>query len=62
MGVCWVCVVGFFGSGGEGYNGGPCKKFLKSFPGFKSDLPLAKAKPINDGGRASMITYLRRGT
>ena len=26
----------------------------------KSDLPLAKAEPISDGGSASVITYLRR--
>jgi len=29
--------------------------------GSKTDPPLAKAKPISDGGRASVITYLRRG-
>jgi len=29
--------------------------------GSKMDLPLAKAKPINDSGNASVITYLRRG-
>ena len=27
----------------------------------KTDLLLAKAKPISDGGSASVITYLRRG-
>jgi len=27
----------------------------------KKDPPLAKAKPINDGGSTSVITYLRRG-
>ena len=27
----------------------------------KSDLLLAKAEPINNGGSASGITYLRRG-
>jgi len=26
----------------------------------KTDPPLAKAKPISNGGSASMITYLRR--
>jgi len=29
--------------------------------GSKMDPPLAKAKPINNGGTASVITYLRRG-
>jgi len=29
--------------------------------GSKTDPPLAKAKPISDGGSASGITYLRRG-
>ena len=29
--------------------------------GSKTDLLLAKAKPISDGGSASVITYLRRG-
>ncbi|KAK4825974.1 hypothetical protein QYF61_003543 [Mycteria americana] len=29
--------------------------------GSKMDPPLAKAKPISDSGRASGITYLRRG-
>jgi len=28
---------------------------------FKTDLPLAKAKPISDSGSASGITYLRKG-
>ena len=28
--------------------------------GSKTDPPLAKAKPISDGGSASVITYLRR--
>ena len=27
----------------------------------KTDLPLAKAEPISDGGSASGITYLRKG-
>jgi len=27
----------------------------------KTDLLLAKAKPISDGGSASVIPYLRRG-
>jgi len=27
----------------------------------KMDPPLAKAKPISDGGSTSVITYLRRG-
>ena len=29
--------------------------------GSKSDLPLAKAEPISDGGSASGITDLRKG-
>jgi len=29
--------------------------------GSKTDLLLAKAKPISDGGSTSGITYLRRG-
>jgi len=29
--------------------------------GFKTDPSLAKAKPISDGGSASVIKYLRRG-
>jgi len=27
----------------------------------KTDLPLAKAKPVSDSGSTSVITYLRRG-
>jgi len=43
-----------------------CKKLplylIKPVPaGSKMDPPLAKAKPISDGGNASGITYLRRG-
>ena len=38
----------------------PC--LIKSVPaGSKMDPLLAKAKPISDGGRASEITYLRKG-
>jgi len=38
----------------------PC--LIKPVPaGSKMDLPLAKAKPISNGGSASVITYLRRG-
>jgi len=29
-------------------------------PSSKMDLPLAKAKPVSDGGSASVITYLKR--
>jgi len=29
--------------------------------GSKTDPPLAKAKPISDGGSTSRTTYLRRG-
>jgi len=35
---------------------------IKPVPaGSKTDPPLAKAKPVHDGGSASVITYLRRG-
>jgi len=35
---------------------------IKPVPaGSKTDPPLAKAKPISNGGSASVITYLRRG-
>jgi len=38
----------------------PC--LIKPVPaGSKTDLLLAKAKPVSDGGSASVITYLRRG-
>jgi len=38
----------------------PCP--IKPVPaGSKMDPPLAKAKPISDGGSASVITDLRRG-
>ena len=38
----------------------PC--LIKPVPaGSKTDPPLAKAKPISDGGRASVITYSRKG-
>jgi len=38
----------------------PC--LIKPVPaGSKTDPLLAKAKPISDGGSASVITYLRRG-
>jgi len=30
-------------------------------PGSKMDPPLAKAKPISNGGSASVIVYLRKG-
>jgi len=29
--------------------------------GSKMDLPLAKAKPISDGGSTSVISHLRKG-
>jgi len=43
-----------------------CKKLppglIKPVPaGSKTDPPLAKAKPISNGGNASGITQLRRG-
>jgi len=35
---------------------------IKPVPaGSKTDLPLAKAKPVRDSGSASVRTYLRRG-
>jgi len=38
----------------------PC--LIKPVPASsKTDLPLAKAKPISNGGSTSVITYLRRG-
>jgi len=38
----------------------PC--LIKPVPsGSETDPPLAKAKPISDGGSASVITYLGRG-
>jgi len=38
----------------------PC--LIKPVPaGSKTDPPLAKAKPLSNGGSASGITYLRRG-
>jgi len=44
-----------------------CEKLLEASSclikpaGSKMDSPLSKAKPISDGGSASVITYLRRG-
>jgi len=38
----------------------PC--LTESVPaGSKTDPPLAKAKPISDGGSTAVIMYLRRG-
>jgi len=38
----------------------PC--LIKPVPaGSKTDPLLAKAKPVSNGGSASVITYLRRG-
>ena len=53
--VCWVCVAG------EGLQGWLLSEAARTFPGSKSDLPLAKAEPISDDGSASVIAYLRRG-
>ncbi|KAK4823683.1 hypothetical protein QYF61_005654 [Mycteria americana] len=39
----------------------PCTHSKPMPASSKTDLPLAKAKPISDGGSASVITYLRRG-
>jgi len=55
--------------GGGGYRGGFCEKLREASPvsdkpvsaGSKTDLPVAKAKPISEGGSTSVITYLRRG-
>jgi len=49
-----------------GYRGGFCEKLplclIKPvLAGSKIDLLLAKAKPMSDGGSASVRTYLRRG-
>ena len=53
--LCWVWVAG------EGDTAmDPSEKLLESSPGSKSDPPLAKAKPISDGGCAFAIRYLRR--
>ena len=54
-------------AGGGGYRGGFCEKLLEASPmsdkvnasGSKTDPPLAKAKPISDGGSASGITWKR---
>jgi len=51
------------------YRGGFCQKLREASPrltkpvpaGSKTDPPLAKAKPISDGGGTSVVTYLRRG-
>jgi len=48
--------------------GGFCEKLREASPilikplsaGSKTDLTLAKAKPISNGGCASGVTYLRR--
>jgi len=38
----------------------PC--LIKPVPaGSKTDPPLAKSKPISNGGSTSVITYLRKG-
>jgi len=39
----------------------PCCTIEPMPDASKMDLPLAKAKPISDGGSASGITYIRRG-
>jgi len=62
--VYWVAWQGF-GRGGRGYRGGSCKKLPEASPisdganatGSKMDPPLAKAKPINNDGSTSVITY-----
>jgi len=65
------CVVGLRGKVlvVGGYRGGFCEKLLEASPmpdkasasSSKTDSPLARAKPISDGGSASVITDLRRG-
>jgi len=48
-----------------GYRGGFCElppRLIEPVPpSSKMDPPLAKAKPVSDGGSASVITQLRRG-
>jgi len=53
--------------GGLSYRGGFCKKLPEASPlldpmsdGSKTDLLLAEAEPISDGGSTSGITDLRR--
>ena len=58
--VCWVGVAGVLVAE-EGLQGWLLSEAAGSFPGSKSDLPLAKAEPISDGGCTSVIAYLRRG-
>jgi len=42
-----------------------CEKLIlcltdPALAGLKTDLPLAKAEPISNGGSTSVVTYLRR--
>ena len=58
--VSWFdWVAGVFGNGLQQW---PLWEASRSFSGSKSDPPLAKAESISDGGRSSVIMYLRRGT
>ena len=51
------------------YRGGFCEKLQEASPylikpvpaSSKTDLPLAKAKPMSNGGSTSVIAYVRRG-
>ena len=64
--MLWVCVVRFWWRGSKGVASvRSCEKLLPCLikpvlAGSKTDLPLAKAKPISGGGSASGITYFRR--
>ena len=51
----WVLVTA------EGLWGWLLSEAARSFPSSNSDLPLAKAEPISNGGSTSVIAYLRRG-
>ena len=61
--ICAI-VLGLYGGvlvAGKGPQQWLLSEAARSFPGSNSDLPLAKAEPVSDGGSASVITYLRRG-
>jgi len=68
MGCCYGFAWRAFGSGEDikAASVRSCEQLLpcliKPVPASsKADLPLAKTKPISDGGNASAIPYLRRG-
>ena len=56
--VCWVGVAGVLVAE-EGLQGWLLSEAARSFSGSNPDLPLAKAKPISDGGSSSATAYLR---